>query len=435
MFNPNPRRPLTRRQTARIVVATAILAWATQTLVQQWGYGAEIPPPTLSAAMVQNETVERFVPPASTRPARIDLRSEATVIGAEVQLRQIARWSDADAATFAPVADLTLATIGPAAPFHSISMDEVKATLRDAGVNLASIHFTGSTKCIVNRSDVQFDESQALDEWINARAASNPQRTPRDTEPGVPEENKVSLQRIATDANIAVTARVDAPLADDEATASLRSILISDLCARLKLTRDQVQLNFKDSDDKLLSLARPQFTFDVSPLRVRDLGEVVWNIKIMSGDSVQKASIVATARAWQTQLITVKPLGFKQVIREDDVVERRTLADKLSSDPMMAKEQAVGQQASRDIKVGTLVTARLIDPVPLVRPGQFITITLSQGNIQVKTVARAMEGGSYGQTIRVKNETTKDIFEVVITGPQTAVVGGATELSSIQPQE
>jgi hypothetical protein len=30
-----------------------------------------------------------------------------------------------------------------------------------------------------------------------------------------------------------------------------------------------------------------------------------------------------------------------------------------------------------------------------------------------------MESGTFGQTIRVKNEATKDVYEVVLTGPQT----------------
>ncbi len=424
MFNPNPRRPLTRRQTARVVVATAILAWATQTLLQQWGYGAEA-----TLAMLQNQTVERFVPPASARPARIDLRAEATVIGQDVQLRQIARWSDADAAVFAPVADLTLAHVGPAAPFRSISLDEVKATLRDAGVNLASIHFTGSTRCIVNRSDVQFDEGKALDQWINARV-KEPITKPRASAPD--DAVRATLQQIATDANISVTARVDAPITDDLETANLKNLLINDLCERLKLQRDQVQLGFKISDEKLLNLSKPQFSFDIDALRVRNLGEVAWNVKITSGDVTQKAAVVATARAWQTQLVVLKPLAFRQVIREEDVIERRTLADRLTEDPVIAKEQAIGQQASRDIKAGTLLTSKLVDAVPLVRAGQFVTVTLSQGNIQVKTVARALEGGAYGQTIRVKNETTKDVFHVVITGPQTGVVGKTTALSSVE---
>ena len=53
-------------------------------------------------------------------------------------------------------------------------------------------------------------------------------------------------------------------------------------------------------------------------------------------------------------------------------------------------------------------------------PGQFVTITITSGSVRVKTVARAMDAGTFGQTIRVKNEATKDIYEVTLTGPQTA---------------
>ena len=52
-----------------------------------------------------------------------------------------------------------------------------------------------------------------------------------------------------------------------------------------------------------------------------------------------------------------------------------------------------------------------------------MTVILSQGAIEVKTVGRAMETGTYGQTIRVRNEATRDILEVVVTGPQTAQLG------------
>lgn len=65
----------------------------------------------------------------------------------------------------------------------------------------------------------------------------------------------------------------------------------------------------------------------------------------------------------------------------------------------------------------------MVDAVPLVRAGQLVTVVLQQGSVQVKTVARAMEGGSFGQSIRVKNEATRDIFEVVLTGPQTGRLG------------
>jgi flagella basal body P-ring formation protein FlgA len=80
----------------------------------------------------------------------------------------------------------------------------------------------------------------------------------------------------------------------------------------------------------------------------------------------------------------------------------------------------VGQVAARDLKPGTLVTGPLVEAVPLAKLGQFVTVTLHRGNVQIKSVGKAMEGGSYGQTIRVKNEATRDVYQVVLTGPQEA---------------
>ena len=68
------------------------------------------------------------------------------------------------------------------------------------------------------------------------------------------------------------------------------------------------------------------------------------------------------------------------------------------------------------------MTAPLVEAVPLAKIGQFVTITLNRGSVRVKSVAKALEGGSYGQTIRVKNEATRDVYEVILTGPQEATM-------------
>jgi flagella basal body P-ring formation protein FlgA len=76
--------------------------------------------------------------------------------------------------------------------------------------------------------------------------------------------------------------------------------------------------------------------------------------------------------------------------------------------------------AGRELRLGTVLTAKLIDPIILVKSGQLVSITLTQGTIRAKSVARATEQGTIGQTIRVKNEVTNNTFDVVVTGPQTA---------------
>src|SRR5438874_10724780 len=96
MFNQNPNPRLTKRRTVTFMIALTIFAWATQTLFHQWGFGAE---PAEEKFIAANPT---------TRSATLELRGEASIVGAEVRLKQICRWSDADNAALAPLADLVV---------------------------------------------------------------------------------------------------------------------------------------------------------------------------------------------------------------------------------------------------------------------------------------------------------------------------------------
>ncbi len=69
------------------------------------------------------------------------------------------------------------------------------------------------------------------------------------------------------------------------------------------------------------------------------------------------------------------------------------------------------------------MTSQLVDAVPLVKAGQLVTINLIRGTVQLRSVARAMEQGALGQTIKVRNENTRDLLDVTVTGPQEARLG------------
>src|SRR5215211_7712851 len=93
MLTPNGR--ISKRRTIQLMVALTILAWATQTLMHQWGFGAEI-----SAVALPESSEEKFVPAYATSfGATLEIRNEATIVGGEVKLKQVCRWCDADNAT------------------------------------------------------------------------------------------------------------------------------------------------------------------------------------------------------------------------------------------------------------------------------------------------------------------------------------------------
>ena len=427
-------RPLGTRKRMQVLVAVVLLAWATQTLLHQWGFGAEAP-------REGSEPAEKFVPGTArfAAGATLEIRGEASVVGSDVKLKQVCRWSDSDAPVFTPVADLVIARLKPRSPFRAITLDELKTTLHDAGVNLAIIKFAGPVSCTVSRSDGDFDEATALRQWAEAKEEDTGTRGRGDAEK---EENPASshlsklpsrgpsgaprsddLQSVPASPRPRVPASSSPVSASTEPVRTLRSLLINDLAVRLTLPEEQLQVTFNPKDEKLLNLSEPLFKFNIEPRRVRNLGEVSWNVLVVTGAGSQKGVVTANARAWQTQVVVTKPLSYHQIIRPSDVAEQRILTDRLPDDPLLTNSQVVGQQGARDLKPGAVMTSRLIDAVPLVKPGQTVSITLQVGGVQVKTVARAMESGAYGQTVKVRNETTRDVFDVIMTGPQEGSMG------------
>jgi len=402
-------RPLGTRKTIRLLIGLTILAWATQTLFHQWGYGADvtaddIPPQTAS---------EKFVPAPRLdhRSATLELRAETRVNGPEVRLKQICRWSDTDAPCFVAAGELIVLRFEGNTPFKAISLDDLRKTLTDAGVNVAMIDFSGPMQCTVSRADLEYDPDTALDQWIAARQ-------PEALAP--PTASATVVAPSATPIAAPAPAAVDA---DASPVHTLRDLLQSDLSTKLNIPLDQLQVNFNPADQKLLNLSEPQFKFNVDGSFNYNLGDVSWQVQIVTDSGSKKATVSANARAWQSQVVFARPLTRGEVIRADDVAPRRLLVDRVASDPLLTSEQVVGQQAARDIQTGTIATAQFIEAVPLARAGQFVTVTLNNGSVSVKSVAKAMEGGSYGQTIRVKNEATDQTFEVVLTGPQEGSIG------------
>ena len=345
----------------------------------------------MTALLVTAATAAHAAEP-TTGPAAaggtLTVRSRATVAGADVHLRDVCRWTDADAALFAPLADLTVERLADGGATADVPAERLRATLRDAGVNVAAVRLGGAATCVVTR-DITIAPTTAP----AVAEAVQPARTPSAAE------------------------------AECTAFHTLRERLVADAAERLNVPPADLQLTFAAADANLLNLVEPAFHFAVDAKHVAALGRVSWDVTVMSGGATQRATVSADARAWQTQLVMAVPAAYHEVLRAADVTERRVLVDRLGDDPPLKAAQAVGQQASRELKPGTVLTARLIDPVPLARVGQYVTVTLQQGGVQVRTVAKALEGGSYGQTIKVKSEATRDEFQVTLTGPQMATLG------------
>lgn len=331
---------------------------------------------------------ERFVS-AGRAAGTLEMRAEATVFGPEVRLKQVCRWGEGDAKVFGDVGDLVVTRVADGGA--TIQLAELRELLRDAGVNLARVRFAGPVNCVVTRAD----GGEKVSDLPRAVPATAP------------------------------TTRAAEAEALEGPVVSLKERLTRDLADRLQLPIDSLQISFNAGDEKFLNLTEPQFQFTIEPRRVRNLGTVSWEVTAGAGGATAGKPVVvtATARAWQNQLVANRPISGRQIIRPEDVIEKRALVETLPDGPLATREQVVGQLASLDLKPGTVLNGRMVQALPLARVGQLVTVTVQMGAVQIRTVAKAMDEGTYGQTIRVRNEGTKEIYQVTLTGPQAGVVG------------
>lgn len=82
----------------------------------------------------------------------------------------------------------------------------------------------------------------------------------------------------------------------------------------------------------------------------------------------------------------------------------------------------VGMEATRDTAKGEPFTARTTDDVEVVKSGSTVKIVHKKGSLTVTTPGRAMESGSMGDVVKVRNNRTRAIISGIVTGPDTVEV-------------
>ena len=367
MMNP---RPLGMRKTVQLLIILTLLAWATQTLFHQWGYGGLILSGQNESAMIERDP-----------PITLELRSQIRPNGTKVTLGDVCRWSERDQIAMEPLAGLVLTRLGdaPGAPPRRISLEEVRSALRDAGVNVANLQFSGAAMCVVS-----------------PEAAIDP-----------------------TDAPTTQPVAGPLPMIADAPQTPLKDLLLADLHERLGMSAQQMQIDFDAKDQQMLAMTTPRNRFDFDGAQTAaGSGKVSWTVQIKTDAGERQAMICARARSWEDQLVLTRPLSRGQAFLKSDVAPRRALVEQPTTNPLTAADQILGHIAAKKLQTGDVLCADDMQSPPIVTSGQTITVTLNLGAAgAVQTVATALDDGVNGSTVRARNEVSRQIYHVHVTAP------------------
>ena len=303
--------------------------------------------------------------------------------------------------------DLVVSAAPQASGSRVIHMELVRTTLRDAGVNMATVTVRGATRCDVSRPASSISE----------QASGGGERS-----------SKANLAR--------GTARRPVVSSNEPGQRTLRDAVLDYFNQQLARYGGTADVLFGNAALPELDLAGPDYEFRVRHRNSSPLGLVQVAVEVFARGGTEP---VMPEVSFMTQVSLVRRVvSARRAINQGGSVRPEdielvpvtfTRFEKLGlGDPA----QVVGQRAKRFVAAGSLIDASMLEAVPLITRGQLVSLVSVSGAVRVATTATATEEGLLGETITLRATDNRRVeFDAVVTGPGTAQIGGTPVAAAV----
>jgi len=323
---------------------------------------------------------------AAGRPT-VRLWPHAVVVEEQVSIAALCEVTGFETSERARVTAMTVCPAPPAGGSRLVSLREVREVLAGAGFNMAEVIVKGATQCAVRRP-------RAL--------------------PGKPggEQAKEQEEQQAKDKETK----------DAKALAlhSLREAVIGFFEDELRRYGGRVSVDFGHAAEAMLDLSGPQYAFDIRRRCPRALGLVELEIAVLENDrTVQKVELQPIVSLSRNAVVARRAINQGAEIGAEDVELVEMTLDRLEFSGVSELDSAIGRRAKKFLPAGTQLDPRDLETVPLVKRGQLVDVCSAVGGVSVVTAAKAMEAGTNGDTVELRDPQRKGrtMFGVV-TGPR-----------------
>lgn len=100
-----------------------------------------------------------------------------------------------------------------------------------------------------------------------------------------------------------------------------------------------------------------------------------------------------------------------------------------------AVDSILGKEAKQAIRAADVVFSDMVQSPVLVKRGEVIAVVSQAGGIRVRTTARAMKDGAYGDLVQLESLQGKQRFDARVVGSREAAVLASTSASTEEPKK
>ena len=137
----------------------------------------------------------------------------------------------------------------------------------------------------------------------------------------------------------------------------------------------------------------------------------------VDGREYEKRLISFKVTILRETLVSARVLPRHKMIEEDDLILalRDTGGPKTNASVFLKKEKLVGKRIRRTIRQGTIIVEGMVEDIPIINPGDLVTIMIESPTFRITAQGRAREAGVHGQMIRVMNTSSmKEVAAEVV---------------------
>lgn len=127
--------------------------------------------------------------------------------------------------------------------------------------------------------------------------------------------------------------------------------------------------------------------------------------------------VPAQVSLFQEVVVAVRPLARQGVISAQDVVLLERDTGLLGDAYMTDTAQAIGMRLRRPVQADTVISPNQLEQDEAVKRGDRVVISAANSQVAVRMPGEALEGGSTGSQIRVRNTRSGRIVNARIIAP------------------
>ncbi|MCC6679724.1 MAG: flagellar basal body P-ring formation protein FlgA [Phycisphaeraceae bacterium] len=313
----------------------------------------------------------------------IRLNDQAVARGGSITLGQIA---ELDGVLAQALSDTVVATMTDQQNRTTVTLDTVRRALEQRKINWADVSLCGYAACRVVIPEAE--PSVAVSDASLPGGVSNPR-------------DEVTLNSRMT----------------------LRDLLIERIERMAGASSDQLQINFDQRDDEQLKRTIFGQRYEVEPHTQNGLGRLLLRVRRYELDQVvEQFTIAADVSKRLLAVVAATAVERGQSFTSGNCEVRQILLDDANVQPLEDPDLLLGQTAARQLRAGQTIVNEDVRSAVLIKRGELVMVRCISGNLVIRTTARAVQDGAMNETIRLRNERSREEFSASVTGLRQATL-------------